>query len=80
MPTIAALEELPKKLQEYPNPREEKINLAMHQQSIRDTQTLWEGPPPVISRKPNHFIHNLEMIHEATPSMERGSAIEAQLP
>ena len=28
---IATLEDLPKKLQEYPNPREEKINLAVHQ-------------------------------------------------
>ena len=27
---IAALEDLPKKLQEYPNPREEKINLVVH--------------------------------------------------
>ncbi len=27
---IATLTELPKKLQEYPNPREEKINLAVH--------------------------------------------------
>jgi len=28
---IAALKELPKKLQEYPNPKEEKINLDVHQ-------------------------------------------------
>ena len=31
---IAALKELPKKLQEYPNPREENINLAVHQHRL----------------------------------------------
>ena len=77
---IAALEELPKKLQEYPNPREEKINLAMHQQAIRDTQTLWEGPPPVIACKPYHFKPDLETIPEATSSIERGNTVEVQLP
>ena len=45
---IAALEDLPKKLQEYPNPREEKINLAVHRQLIREAQTVLEGPPLAI--------------------------------
>ena len=31
----AAMMEIPKKLQEYPNPREEKVHLAVHQQNIR---------------------------------------------
>ena len=37
--------EIPKKLQEYPNPREEKERLAAHQQLIQDTQAQIEGPP-----------------------------------
>ena len=49
---IAALAELPKKLQEYPNPRAEKVGLAVHQQIIRDSQTLMDGPPPAITRGP----------------------------
>ena len=36
---ITALTEIPAKLQEYPNPREEKFRLAVHQQMIRDTQS-----------------------------------------
>ena len=59
---------------------EEKINLAVHQQVIRDTQTLWEKPPPVITQKPNKFKPYLETIPEATSSIERGSTIEVQLP
>ena len=77
---IAALAELPKKLQEYPNPREEKVNLVVHQQIIHDTQTLWEGPPPVIMQRPVSFTPNLETIPEATPSMEKGSTVNAQPP
>ena len=45
---ITPLTEIPKKLQEYPNPREEKVRLALHQQLIRDMQTMLEGPPPAI--------------------------------
>ena len=45
---ITSLTEIPKKLQQYPNPREEKVRLALHQQLIRDTQTMLEGPPPAI--------------------------------
>ena len=70
---ITALTELPKKLQEYPNPREEKINLSVHQQLIRDTQTLLEGPPPTYKRGPASAKPTLETIIEATPSVEKGS-------
>ena len=45
---ITSLIEIPKKLQEYPNPREEKVRLALHQQLIRDTQMMLEGPPLAI--------------------------------
>ena len=44
----AAQVEIPKKLQEYPNPREEKVNLVVHQQIIRDTQAILEGQPKPI--------------------------------
>ena len=47
---ITALTEIPPNLQEYPNPREEKVRLAVHQQLIRDTQNLLEGPPPAYQR------------------------------
>ena len=73
---IAALAELPKKLQEYPNPRAEKVGLAVHQQIIiRDSQTLMDGPPPAITRGPISRKPDLETIPEGTSSMERGSTI-----
>ena len=52
----------------------------MHQQVIHDTQTLWEGPPPVITQKLDQFKPDLETIPEATSSIERGSTVEVQLP
>ena len=45
---ISELTEIPKKLQEYPNTRAEKVALATNSQLIRDTQTMLEGPPPAI--------------------------------
>lgn len=71
---IAAFTKLPKKIQEYPNPREEKVNLAVHQQVIRDSQTLMDGLPPAITRGPVSLKPDLQMIPEATPSMERDSS------
>lgn len=41
---ITPLTEIPKKLQEYPNPQEEKVRLVVHQQLIQETQTMLEGP------------------------------------
>lgn len=35
----------PAKLQEYPYPLQEKINLVQNQVLIHETQTLLEGPP-----------------------------------
>ena len=37
--------EIPKKLKEYPSPKEEKEQLAAYQQLIQDTQAEIEGPP-----------------------------------
>ena len=65
--------ELPKKLQESPNPREEKINLVVDQQIIRETQSTFEGPPPAITRGPISSKPTLETIPEASSSMEKGS-------
>ena len=72
---IAALVELPKKLQEYPNPGEEKVRLVVYQQIIKDSQTLMDGPPPAITRGPISRKPNLETIPEGTSSLERSSTI-----
>ena len=70
---IAALEDLPKKLQEYPNPREEKINLVVHRQLIREAQTMLEGPPPTIPQGLISLRPTLETIPEVASTMEKGS-------
>ena len=67
--------ELPKKLQESPNPREEKINLVVHHQMIRETQRRFEEPPPAITRGPISLKPTLETILEASSSMEKGSEL-----
>ena len=67
---ITSLIEIPKKLQEYPNPREEKVRLALHQQMIRDTQTMLEGPPRAMRRGKASIKPNLETIHEVASSKE----------
>lgn len=68
---IPPLTELPKKLQEYPNPRgEEKICLAVHQEMVRDTQTTFEGPPPAIRKGPVSLRPSLETIPKVASSQE----------
>ena len=74
----AAQVEIPKKLQEYPNPREEKVNLVVHQQIIRDTQAILEGQPKPILRGLVPHKPTLETIPEASSSTELGS--EYQTP
>ena len=65
---------LPKKLQEYPNPREEKVSLAVHQQTIQGLlKRIMNGPPPAITRGPISQKPNLETIPEVTSTVERGS-------
>ena len=64
------LVEIPKKLQEYPNPKEEKVRLAIHQQLIRDTQTMLEEPPKAINQGPVSKMLDLETIHEVASSKE----------
>ena len=75
---ITPLTEIPKKLQEYPNPREEKVRLAIHQELIRDTQTMLEGPPPAIKRGPVSKQPNLTTILEATSSQEQEMNVDDQ--
>lgn len=67
---VTALTEIPPKLREYPNPREEKVNLAVHQQRIRETQALLECPPKPIERGPRPFKATLEPISEVSLGME----------
>ena len=49
---LTTLTTIPKKLQEYPNPRTKKVALATNSQFIKDTQTMMEGPPPTITWGP----------------------------
>ena len=68
---ITVLTEIPPKLQEYPNPREEKVNLVVHQQKIRETQALLKGPPKPIERGPRPFKTTLEPISKVSSSIEQ---------
>ena len=77
---ITPFTELPKKLQEYPNPRAEKVDLAVHQQLIRDTQTMLEGPPPAYKRRSASVRPRLDTIVEATSSVKKGSEIVSLPP
>ena len=72
---VTPLTEIPKKLQEYPNPREENVRLAEHQQLIRDTQTTFEGPPPALRRGHVSKRPDLETIQEVSSSQERESSL-----
>ena len=47
------------------------MRLATHQELIRDTQTMLEGPPPAIKRGPVSKIPSLPTILEATSSQEQ---------
>ncbi|MCO5584477.1 hypothetical protein L7F22_038405 [Adiantum nelumboides] len=66
---IATWDDLPQKLKEYPNPHEEKINLALHQQLIREAQSMLKGPPLPIGCGPMSMKPTLETILEF-PSSE----------
>ncbi len=77
---ITPLTVIPKKLQEYPNPREEKVRLAVHQQLIRDTQTMLEGLPQAIKRGPVSKKPDLETIPEEASSRECNESIQEPLP
>ena len=61
------------KLQEYPDPLREKIDLIRNQQLIRDTQTTFEGPPAHIIRPPWMTKPELETIQEVADTEENVS-------
>ena len=63
----------PPKLQEYPDPLREKIDLIRNQQLIRDTQTTFEGPPAHIIRTPWMTKPELETIQEVADTEENAS-------
>ena len=50
---IAALLDLPDKLKQYPNAREEKAQLAVNRQRILETQTMIEGTHAYFTQKTN---------------------------
>lgn len=49
--------------QECPNPIKEKHRLAKHMKVIKDTKTMWEGPPKRIDQSPK-WTPILEPINE----------------
>ena len=77
---VTPLTEIPRKLQEYPNPREEKVKLVVHQQLIGDTQTMLEGPTLAITRGHVSKRPNLETILEVASSEEREGSVNIGLP
>lgn len=72
---VFPLIEIPKKLQEYPNAREGKVRLAIHHHLIQDTQTMLEGPPPLIPRVLISKKPQLEVISEVDSSREKDESM-----
>ena len=70
---------LPKKLQEYPNPIEEKKRLASYQWLVQDIQTIWEGPLTKMKRGPISKKPALDTILEVSSTLERASTILHEL-
>ena len=60
------------KLKQYPNAREEKAQLAMNRQRILETQTIFEGPMPILPKRPAKLKSSLETILEV--SLQRENA------
>ena len=61
---------IPRKLQEYPNAREEKERLIASRQLIEDTQAQLEGPPKDLHQKFVYQRPDLETIPEVSSSSE----------
>ena len=66
---------LPKKLQEYPNPIEEKERLASCQRLVQDTQTKWEGPLSKMEKGTISKKQALDTILEVSSTLERASTV-----
>ena len=63
---LSNLVELPRKLKKYFNVREEKFRLVVHQQQIRDTQTLLKGLPPALPKGPMSLRPTLDTIMQVS--------------
>ena len=68
---IEAQLELPKKLKQYPNAREEKTQLEANCQQIWEAQTMMDGPLPIQSNGPRKLKPSLETILEVSSRRER---------
>ena len=63
---VEAQLDLPKKLKQYPNAREEKVQLETNRQQIWDAQTMMEGPVPIEPKGPRKLKPSLETILEVS--------------
>ena len=71
---LAALVDLPEKLKQYPNAREEKVRLVVDRQRIKDTQTMLEGPWPILPKGPVKLKPSLETILEVSSQAENAKS------
>lgn len=53
------------------------MRLALHQELIRDTQTMLEGPPPAIKRGKASMKPNLETVHEVALSKDQEGSMHS---
>ena len=71
---LAAQLDLLDKLKQYPNAREEKAQLAVNRQRILETQTMIEGPMPILPKRPIKLKPILETILEVSSRREKAIA------
>ena len=65
---------IPKRCQEYPNPRQEIERLAKMQDLIVDMQTTFEGPPPKAKFMCTTGLPRLETIDKVRSEFERNTS------
>ena len=63
---VEAQLDLPEKLKQYPNAREERTQLEFKRQRIWETQTMMEGPMPTRPKGPKKLKPSLETILEVS--------------
>ena len=68
---VEAQLDLPEKLKQYPNAREERTQLESNRQRIWETQTMMEGPMPTQPQGPKKLKPSLETILEVSSRRER---------
>ena len=67
---LAAQLDLPEKLKQYHNAREEKAKLSVNHQRILETQTMFEGPMLALPKRPIKLNPSLETILEVSSRRE----------